>query len=625
MCGIAGFFGNADFEREPVIRKMMDVIVHRGPDDNGTFHDGLLSFGHQRLAIIDIEHGHQPMTSDDGSFAITFNGEIYNYLELRQQLIYKGYHFKTYSDTEVLLNLYIEYGSQSVEMLKGMFAFAIYDKRENRLFVARDHFGIKPLYYTFKNNTFVFASEIKSILQYPGINASVDNDSLNEYLTFQMVLKKHTLFKDIFKLEPASYMIIEDNQIKEKNRYWNVEYEIDDSKTQDQYSEELLVLLDNSMSIQLRSDVPVGAYLSGGLDSSTVAVMAAKSYPGKFQTFTGGFKDSPIYDESRYARIISDSIDSEHFEIFPGYMDFQKHFEDLVYYMDEPGGGPGLFPQFMVSKLAAEHVKVVLGGQGGDEIFGGYARYAVAYLEQCLKGAIFETQEEGQHIVTLQSIIPNLPMLKQYVPLIKSQFSKGMFDDMGYRYYNLIDRSPNLHKLYEKDFLSTGNPDMIFDKFSQVFDSIDSASYFNKMTHYDMKTLLPTLLQVEDRVSMAVSLESRVPLLDWRIMDLLAKIPPTMKFAGGKTKYILHNTVKNFLPKEIIERKDKMGFPVPVNEWFNGPLKSYVMDIFSSQVTKERGIVNVDALLGHLDKAGKFNRDIWGALNLEIWFRKFID
>lgn len=625
MCGLVGFQGLIGDERLPVIAKMMESIAHRGPDASGTELIDNITFGHQRLAIIDIENGKQPMISEDGRFTLMLNGEIYNYLELRQQLLFKGYKFRTFSDTEVLLNLYIEYGTAVVDHLNGMFAIAIYDNVEKTLFIARDHFGVKPLYYYQGDGHFVFGSEIKALLKHPAVKTAVDQDSLYEYLTFQMVLKKHTLFDGILKLEPASYMVVKDSKILEKKVYWSPSYEVDHDKTAEQFNDELLLLLENSLSIQVRSDVPVGAYLSGGLDSSTVAVLAAKSYPGQMKTFTGGFKDSSLYDESHHAKVVSDFISSDHHLIFPDSKDFQDIFEKLVYHMDEPSAGPGIFPQYMVSKLASENVKVVLGGQGGDEMFGGYARYAVAYLEQCIKGAIFETQEEGQHVVTLNSIIPNLSMLKQYVPLIKAQFSNGLFDSMDRRYYQMIDRSPSLSKLYQGDFLAQRNEGQIFDKFSQVFNKIDSPSYFNKMTNYDMKTLLPALLHVEDRVSMAVSLESRVPLLDKRIAELSAKMPPKMKFAGGKTKYMLHKTVRNILPQQIIDRKDKMGFPVPLNEWMAGPLKEYVLDVFSSQKARERGLYKIDALTDHINNAGKFNRDIWGALNLELWHQKFID
>jgi asparagine synthase (glutamine-hydrolysing) len=439
------------------------------------------------------------------------------------------------------------------------------------------------------------------------------------------VLKKHTLFKNIIKLEPATYLIVKDGSIVEKKEYWNLDYSIDESKTEKQFSEELRYLIEDASALQLRSDVPVGAYLSGGIDSSAVSIFAAKHYDGQLKTFTGAFRESEIYDETRYAKIISKHINSEYLETYPGSNEFLDSIEKLVYHMDEPAAGPGLFPQYMVSKLASEHVKVVLGGQGGDEIFGGYARYAVAYLEQCLKGAIFETQEEGKHVVTLSTLIKNLPLLKQYIPMIKSQFKSGMFDSMDKRYFRLINRSKDLHSLYSSEFLAQNSDEALYEKFLQIFNKPDTPSYFNKMTYFDIKTLLPALLQVEDRVSMAVSLESRVPLLDNRIADLTASIPPPIKFADGKTKHIFIEAIRDVIPDAIVNRKDKMGFPVPINEWLQGPLKGYIFDIFNSQAAKSRGLYNVDSLLEQIDKEGKFTRNLWGALNIELWHRQFID
>ncbi|WP_323594875.1 asparagine synthase (glutamine-hydrolyzing) [Aliarcobacter butzleri] len=624
MCGIVGFYSKRG-GKESIINKQLNTLYHRGPDDQKTYIDENIAFGHSRLAIIDIANAQQPMQSNDNRYILIFNGEIYNYLELRQHLVSKGIKFKTHSDTEVLLNMYIVYGKECVSKFNGMFAFAIYDKQKDLLFLARDHFGIKPLYYTYKNNDFIFASEIKAILQYPEIKAEADMESINEYLTFQVMLKKHTLFKNIHTLEPATYMIVESGKIVEKKRYWDFNYEIDDSISEEQYKSKLLHLLENSLNIQTRSDVPIGSYLSGGIDSSLVSILASKNYFGDFYTFSGGFKDSKEFDETEYAKIVQKSINSSHYEIFPDYKDFLDNFEDIVYFMDYPEAGPGVFSQYMVSKLASEHVKVVLGGQGGDEIFGGYTRYAIAYLEQALKGAIFETAEEGKHLVTLQSIIPNMPQLKNYIPLLKEQFSQGLFEPMDDRYYRMLNRSHNLNKIYNQEFLATFEQEQLLDKFKQVFNHPDTKSYFNKMTHFDLKTLLPALLHVEDRMSMAVSIESRTPLLDYRIVELASKMPPTMKFDGGKTKAMLIKTVKNILPKEIIERKDKMGFPTPINNWLAGELKEYALDILTSQKAKQRGHLNIQAIEKQLNESGKFSRDLWGALNLEMWYRRFID
>jgi len=625
MCGIAGFQNINTDDKKGLMSSMLKTIHHRGPDDQNQVSIDNTTLGYVRLAIIDIEHGQQPVISPDNRYTLVFNGEIYNYVELRQQLISKGYPLKSYSDSEVLLYAYIEFGKDVVNVINGMFAFALYDKIDKSIFIARDHFGIKPLFYSNINDQFIFASEIKSLLQHEETRAVVDEKSLYEYLNFQLVLKKHTLFKDIFKLEPATYLIIQQGKIIEKKEYWKPNHDVNEHKSLDQFTDELLVLLENSLSIQVRSDVPVGAYLSGGLDSSTIAVLASKNYFGRLKTFSGGFNEGKAFDETHYADIVSKSINSEHYKIFPEPKDFIDNFEKMVYHMDEPAAGPGLFPQYMVSKLASEHVKVVLGGQGGDEIFGGYARYAVAYLEECLKGAIFETQEEDKYIVSLSSIIPNLPILKQYVPMIQSQFSTGLFESMDRRYYKLINRSPNLGNLYNQSFLDGMDIDEIFEKYLEIFNEPSTDSYFNKMTNFDMKTLLPSLLQVEDRMSMAVSLESRVPLLDRRIVELIASAPPNMKFAGGKTKFIFLNAVKNILPKEIVQRKDKLGFPVPFNQWLKGPLKEYVLDIFSSKKAKERGLYDYASIEKQILKSGAFSRDLWGALNIEVWHQQFID
>lgn len=624
MCGIVGFLSERE-DKIGILKKQLETLYHRGPDDQRTYIDNNIAFGHSRLAIIDINHAQQPMQSLDERYVLVFNGEIYNYLELRQHLVSKGVQFKTYSDTEVLLNMYIVYGKACVNKLNGMFAFAIYDKHKKSLFLARDHFGIKPLYYTYKGNDFIFASEIKAILKYPEIKKEVDQQSLNEYMTFQVMLKKHTLFKNIHSLEPGTFLYLEEGKIKEKKKYWDFNYNIDDSISEEEYTTELLHLLENSLNIQTRSDVPVGAYLSGGIDSSLVSTLASKNYFGDFHTFSGGFKDSTDFDETQYAKIVHQSIHSVHHEIFPTSKDFLDNFENIVYHMDYPEAGPGVFSQYMVSKLASEHVKVVLGGQGGDEIFGGYTRYAVAYLEQALKGAIFETSEEGKHLVTLQSIIPNMSQMKNYVPLLKEQFKEGLFEPMDERYYRMMNRSHNLHKIYNQEFLSTFEEGQLLDKFKQVFNHPDTKSYFNKMTHFDLKTLLPALLHVEDRMSMAVSIESRVPILDYRIIELASKMPPSMKFSGGKTKAMLIKAVKNILPREIINRKDKMGFPTPINNWLAGDLKEYALDILTSQKAKQRGYLNTQAIEKQINESGKFSRDLWGALNLEMWHRKYID
>ncbi|MEM7161486.1 MAG: asparagine synthase (glutamine-hydrolyzing) [Bacteroidota bacterium] len=628
MCGIVGFTDSSiDYDKEEVIRSMMHSIKHRGPDDEGVFlaNNNSTAFGHVRLSIIDIQSGQQPMISDDGRFTIVFNGELYNYIELREDLRKEGFSFRTNSDTEVLLKMYMHFGEDMLQKLNGMFSFAIYDLELEQTFIARDHLGVKPLYYYKEDNFFAFASEIKALFYHPKIKAESNEDLLHEYLTYQFILGKETLFRNIFKLEPGNFAVIERGQLIRIQEYWQVSYEIDEQKTEDDFAQNILEILHDSARLQIRSDVPLGAFLSGGIDSSLVSTLASHYYDGTLKTFTGGFKIAPEYDESAYARIVSEAIGSEHFEYFPEANEFIESFEKLVYHMDEPAAGPGLFPQYMISKLAAQHVKVVLGGQGGDEIFGGYARYSVAYLEQCLKGAIFESQEEGNHVVTLGSIIESLPMLKNYFPMIRNQFRSGLFEDMDKRYFRLVNRAPNLPIYYSEEFLNHRSEGNIATKFEAIFNKPDTSSYFNKMTYFDMKSLLPALFHVEDRVSMSVSLESRVPLCDYRLVELAASIPPTIKYAGGKTKYMLIKSIQEILPKEIINRKDKMGFPTPLNQWTKGPLKEYILDTIKSKAARERGLYRVDEIEKQMLKSPKFSRDLWGLINIEQWHRTFID
>jgi asparagine synthase (glutamine-hydrolysing) len=437
------------------------------------------------------------------------------------------------------------------------------------------------------------------------------------------MLGKHTLFKNIYSLEPATYIIVKDAKIIKKQSYWKLDYIIDTFHTKEYFLSEIQYLLENSVNIQTRSDVKVGAYLSGGIDSSIVATFAAKNYRSSFTTFSGAFKEGKEFDETFYSKLVAKNIGSEHKIVYPTPNDFLKYFEKIIYFMDYPEAGPGIFPQYMVSKLAKEFVTVVLGGQGGDEVFGGYIRYLVAYLEQTIKGAIFETAEEGKHVVTLESIIPSLNQLKNYIPMIKSQFSEDLFESMDKRYFRLINRSLQAEKLYNLNI--TKEQIWLFEKFQSIFNNPNTKSLFNKMTYFDLKTLIPALLHVEDRVSMAHSLESRVPILDYRLVELVAKIPPTMKFEGGRTKYLLIEAIKNFLPQEVINRKDKMGFPTPINKWLSKELKDFILDILLSKKAKERGIYNVKEIENIIYHSGKFNRDLWGLLNLEMWFRIFID
>jgi asparagine synthase (glutamine-hydrolysing) len=625
MCGFVGIINkNKQEVNSNLLRKMAATIHHRGPDEDGIFIDGNIGFFHKRLIIIDLSTGQQPMTFNNCT--IVFNGEIYNYIELREDLIRKKHEFKTTSDTEVLLHLYIEYGDDFVNLLNGMFAFIIFDKSKNKLFIARDHFGIKPLYWYQDDRKIVFGSEIKALLAHPGIVAEPDSENLYEYLTFQFILGEGTMFRNISKVQPGHYMTIDIASWKiNEVKYWVPNFKIDQFHTEEYFIAELQKILDETVSQQLRSDVPVGTYLSGGIDSSLVTIMAAKFLDKPLKSFSGAFNEGPEFNELEYARIAAKAANAELFEVFPTEQEFIDLLPKLIYHLDEPVAGPGLFPQYIVARLASKHVKVILGGQGGDEIFGGYARYMIAYLEQAIKGAINESNEEDEHIVSLVSILPNLPSLKQYIPMMKSFWKDDAFEPMDRRYYNLINRMGSTANFLHPDITKKCQDAITFKKFSRFFNDPDTKSYFNKMTHFDMQGSLPGLLQVEDRVSMSVSIESRVPLLDRRIVDLVSRMPAGMKFKGGELKYLLKKTVNNIIPEKIMNRKDKMGFPVPLHLWSKNKGKDFIMDVLLSKKAKERNIINTQYIEKLINAEQPFSRGLWGLLSLELWYNQFID
>lgn len=625
MCGFVGIINkNGALPDEFELRRMAQTIHHRGPDEDGILIEGAIGLFHKRLSIIDLATGQQPMTYNECT--IVFNGEIYNYVELRNELKKKGHNFRTTSDTEVILHLYEEYGDCFVELLNGMFAFLIYDRNKKRLFIAKDHFGIKPLYWFHNQEVILLGSEIKALLSHTAVQATVDNNNLYEYLTFQFVMGEGTMFADINKIQAGHFVTINlENWDVREVKYWSPNFKIDKFHTEEYFVVELRKILEETISQQLRSDVPLGTYLSGGLDSSFVTIMASHFMDKPLKSFTGAFREGPEFNELEYAREVAQRTNSELFEIFPTEQEFIDTLPKLIYHLDEPVAGPGLFPQYIVSKKASEHVKVILGGQGGDEIFGGYARYMIAYLEQAIKGAIFETNEEEEHIVSLKSILPNLPSLRQYVPMMKNFWSDGAFEAMDRRYYNLLNRMQTTNQFLKDDFLSGRNDKLIFDKFSVYFNNSDTKSYFNKMTHFDMFGSLPGLLQVEDRVSMSVSIESRVPLLDRRIVDLISRMPAGMKFRGGEMKYLLKKAIRDVMPEKIFDRKDKMGFPVPLHIWTKNKAKPFIMDVLLSKKAKERGIIDTRHVENLINNEQPFGRGLWGLLSLELWYNEFID
>jgi asparagine synthase (glutamine-hydrolysing) len=528
------------------------------------------------------------------------------------------------SDTEVILAAYGKWGIDCVSRFRGMFSFALWDERTKRLFCARDRFGIKPFYFAQIDDTLYFASEAKAILPFMR-EIETDSTSLKDYLFFQLCLDGRTLFKDVHELPAAHTIVVENGKLK-LARYWEVHYTLDFDHTSKYFEEKLKFLIEDSVKVHLRSDVPVGAYVSGGVDSGIIAGIASRheSKGGTFCAFNGKFSLGELYDESAYATSIADRHGMQLWQLDMTSQDFVENIQKVIYHLDYPVAGPGSFPQYQVSKLAKEHRKVVLGGQGGDEIFGGYTRYLIAYFEQCIKGAIDGTLNNGNYVVTYESIIPNLKALKNYKPLLKEFWKEGLFEDLDQRYFRLINRAPDLKQEINWTELGDYSP---FQSFQRVFNgaNVGKESYFDKMSHFDFKTLLPALLQVEDRMSMAHGLESRVPFLDHPIVEFAATIPADVKFKDGTLKKILVNSMRDELPDAVINRKDKMGFPVPINEWLNGELREFIFDLFSSDKARGRQYLNSTEIIKALKQESKFGRRIWGLLSLELWYQEFHD
>jgi len=625
MCGIAGA---VSLTRTPVrnldcaLSVMSELIAHRGPDGHGFWlsPDEACGLAHRRLAIIDLtKTGHQPMVAPGGS-VITYNGEVYNYIELMETLG-RSWQFQSRSDTETILAAYERWGADCLTHLRGMFAFALWDG--NRLFAARDRFGIKPFHYTVVDGVFYFASEIKALLPLLS-EIKTDPDALAEYLVFQYTIGERSLFEHVHTLLPGHALVVENGQVN-IFRYWDVRYDIDFDHKEQWFTRNVRDLLQDSVAVHLRSDVPVGAYISGGIDSSLIAILASREPASGQVGFHGKFTQYPGYDESRYAEIAARAAEVALHQIDITAEDFRNSIGKVIYHLDHPVAGPGAFPQYMVSELAARHVKVVLGGQGGDEIFGGYARYLIAYFEQCITAAIDGTYKNGNFVVTAESIIPHLTVLQEYKPLLRQFFARGMFGPLDERYFRLIDRSTDVTNEVEWHALDRNG---VFQRFQKIFNSernVKKQAYFDSMTHFDFKCLLPALLQVEDRMSMAHGLESRVPLLDTNVVEFAATTPADVKFKNGQMKHFIRTAFGRDLPSDLMKRRDKMGFPVPLKEWFEGELRDFVGDIFVSQAARHRSFINSKAVLAGLSTGERFSRKIWGLLSLELWHQMFHD
>ncbi len=627
MCGVAGI---VSLSGRPVpglpraLEAMGALIAHRGPDDAGTWTapDGSVGLAHRRLSIIDLSSaGRQPMTGGDG-LALTYNGEIYNYRDLRRAQEGR-WPFASATDTETILAGYAAEGEAVLERLRGMFAFALWDGPRRRLFCARDRLGIKPFYYTVQGDLFVFASEAKALLPFLS-DIATDDAALAEYLTFQYTIGEDTLFRGVRQLLPGHALTVADGTVRTR-RYWDVSYEIDFDHSPRYFRDRLRGLVEEAVASHMVGDVAVGSYLSGGIDSSLTTLLAARASDGPVDAFHGRFPGHPGFDESAHARTVADAAGGRLHVADITAEDFPNSLQAMLRALDHPVAGPGAFAQYAVSRLAGSRVKVVLSGLGGDEIFAGYARYLIAYFEQCVKAAIDGTHRNGNFVVTAESIIPNLGVLQEYKPLLAEFWRQGLFGPLDERYFRLIDQSRDI---VDEIRWETLDRERVLASFKAIFNNranVRKEAYLDSMTHFDLKCLMPALLHVEDRMSMAHGLESRVPLLDHAIIEFAATAPADVKFRDGRMKDLLKTAFADVLPRSILERRDKMGFPVPLADWFAGPLHDWIRDVFHDDRARGRAYVRADRVIANLAGTGRFSRKMWGLLCLELWQREFHD
>ncbi len=615
MCGINGIYNlsNNIIDIKQNLLKMNKLLKHRGPDGDNIWIKNNIGFGHVRLSIIDLtDNASQPMTVNN--YTITFNGEIYNYKKLKDEINY--WNFQSNSDTEVIIALYSKYNEKCVDYLVGMFSFTIWDHNNNKLFCARDRFGIKPFYYLFQDNIFYFASEVKALL--PFLNKlEEDIDGITEYLIFQYSISNNIMIKHIKQLLPAHNLIIENNMIN-INKYWELDYNNKIELTEEEYCKKIKELIDESINLHLVSDVPISSYISGGLDSSIITLLASKNIKLNY-LFHGNFVEYPNCDESYYAKIIANQIDIDIKIKNINYDDFKDNIKKIIYYLDYPIAGPGSFCQYMISLLASKYTKVILGGQGADELFGGYVRYLIPYLDKCINDSI---NNENNNLLKL---IPNMKILNEYKSMIKHFFSKNMFGKLDEQYFFLINRANELNDVINWEYLSK---EKIYDLYKKKFNNskIPETDYFNKMLHFDLEYSLPGLLHVEDRVSMACGIESRVPFINHNIIEFISKIPEQNKINYGDTKHLLKKTFNELLPNEIKDRKDKMGFPVPLNEWFKNELKDFFIETMKSLKNRKVKFLNINEdFINNINTNSIFTRKYWILFSLELWYQNYFD
>lgn len=629
MCGICGI---VDLERRSRVERgrladMAQQIVHRGPDDEGFYIDGNVGLAMRRLSIVDLQTGHQPLSNEDGSIWLVYNGEIYNHQDLRRELSARGHVYRTRSDTETILHLYEEYGRDCVHHLRGMFAFALWDRRNRRLFAARDRLGIKPFYYWYDGGKFLFGSEIKTLLADPGIKSEFNTDTLSEYLAFGYLAGPETMFRGIRKLPPGHILELDEVGKLNIEQYWDVPIATaEEFRPRGYYVQMYRDLLEEAVAMHLMSDVPLGVFLSGGLDSSTVAALTTKIRKAPIQTFSVGYAEQ-AYSELPRARTVAEHLGSQHHEVLLRGEEFFGALPKLIWHEDEPIAWPSSVALYFVAQLAREHVTVVLTGEGSDETLAGYSRYPWTLwntrLDRIYGAAVpSPLRHMVRQVVSCSLLGAKLRRKLSHTFLRRDAdpWTAFYFDN----FYSAFDGS------MQSDLLTAGLREQVTTAYaaSMSYWKKSAGELLHRLLYTDMKSYLLELLMKQDNMSMAASVESRVPFLDHVLVEFTATIPAAYLTSGLAGKCILKSAVEGLLPKAIVHQR-KNGFPTPWSGWLKGAQLDRVEEVLAGGRTLDRGLFRPEGVqrlfaehrTGRSDHASR----IWRLLNLELWFRLFLD
>jgi len=627
MCGIYGILALDGTRRHDtaVLARMGDAIVHRGPDDSGAISDAELLLGMRRLSIIDVAGGHQPISSEDGQVVVVCNGEIYNFRQLRRELEAAGHRFATHSDSEVAVHAYEQHGDAFLDKLDGMFGLALWDRRRRRLIVARDAIGIKPIYYRLDGRELMFASEAKALLAVPGVPTRLDQAALAQYLSVGYVAAPNAIFEGMSKLEPGTALIAEDGQVR-KHRYYRLPAQIDGSRSEQQWVEAVRAEIERSVSDQMVSDVPIGAFLSGGIDSSAVVAFMSRHSSQPVKTYSIGFQGSTgaqLYNELPYARQVAEQFGTDHHEIVVQ-PDVATLLPDLIWHMDEPISDAAFITTYLVSKFARQDVTVILSGVGGDELFGGYKRYLDEHY-QSLYRRIPGPIRSGL-MAPLAQLLPS----DRHSPLLnKLRLAKAFiaadslpFEERYRAYMQVFDAD-------ERRALLKSHPALFDDCIARGFADSQAKEPLRQLMDVDFATQLPDdLLMLTDKMSMAVSLECRVPLLDQRLVELAAGMPGSLKMRGGELKHVMKRALAGVLPDSILHR-EKRGFGAPMGAWLRVELAPVLRDVLSRESVTRRGLLDPDAvertIREHEQQKADRTDHLLALINLEIWCRLYLD